>query len=77
MLRITVNGLKHTYINQLYQGLSSFNTGSAYMSLAVSAFKYPPMRARMTQVAAPLNKGAVGLDHLEGVWAVRHEGHIE
>jgi hypothetical protein len=53
------------------------NAGSASMNLAVSAFKNPPVRTRMAQVAGPLNQGTVRLDHLKRVCTVRCDGHNE
>ncbi|KAI1435641.1 hypothetical protein GGR50DRAFT_289803 [Xylaria sp. CBS 124048] len=47
------------------------------MNFAVSALEYPPVGARMTQVASPLHQGTVRLDHSERMCAGCCDGHCE
>lgn len=48
---------------------------TAGLELAVFAFEYEPVRARMAHTADPLDECALGLDEFERVGAVGWYGH--
>jgi hypothetical protein len=47
------------------------------VNLAVPAFEDPPVRARVADMAGPLDESAVRLDHAERVRAAASPGHLE
>lgn len=63
---------KNTYMKEQ---LGFIGTRTTSLQLAVLAFEDKPMRARMTDVADPLDQGALALDELERVVTVGRDGH--
>ena len=55
----------------------ALDAGTTRVEPAVPAFKDPPVRTRVAQVARPLDQGVVQLDHDKRVRAVAGECHLE
>jgi len=49
----------------------------AGLKLALRALVDPPVRPRVTHVAIPEDESGIGLDHLEGVFALAWLGHFD
>lgn len=72
-----LHGRRANQARAVYSPLAAVHASTASVDFAVTALENPPVRARMAQVAHPLDQSAVRLDHLEVVRAGVRHGHNE